>query len=247
MGWPRFFGILATLLILAVLPARAGERLVLSSGMHEPWTNAEGTGFTNLFVAELFQRLGHSATVVFNPAAARALQLADSGTDDGLAARIGGLEAEYPNLVRVPEPIFVNEFVAASLAGAGAGAIHGWGDLRPRSVAYILGWQVFEHNLPPVRELTVAKDSRQLMGLLKAGRVEAVLHESWQVQWQARDLGLALIVHQPPLVSTPMYMYLNRRHADLVPLVAAELRAMKAEGRHHAIMATIFARKTTLP
>lgn len=245
MGFVRFLGILAAALALALAPARAGDTLVLSSGMHEPWTNAEGTGFTNLFVAELFQRLGLSAKVAFNPAAARALQLADDGTDDGLAARIGGLEAQYPNLVRVPEPIFVNDFVATSLAGGPD--IRGWDDLRPRSVAYILGWQVFEHNLPPVRELTLAKDSPQLMGLLKSGRAEMALHEAWQAQWQAHEQGFTIAVHRPALVSTPMYMYLNKRHAGLVPRIAAELRAMKAEGRPQAIMAEKFARKASPP
>lgn len=236
---------LARLALLAsfvlTMPAHAADKLVLSSGMHEPWTNDDASGFTNVFVAELFNRLGLRAEVTFNPAAARALQLADDGTDDGLAARIAGLENEYRNLVRVPEPIFVNDFVATSTVPAAP--VRKWDDLRPRSIGYILGWQVFENNLPPVRTVSVARDSRQLMGLLKAGRVEVALHERWQALWQARELGLNLIVHEPPLASTPMYIYLNRRHADLVPRVAAELAAMKAEGRHKAIMAQKFAPK----
>lgn len=230
---------------LWAVPAAAEERLVLSSGMHEPWTNAEGTGFTNIFVAELFARLGLKAQVTFNPAAARALQLADDGTDDGLAARIAGLEKDFPNLVRVPEPIFVNDFVAAAITPSAE--VRRWDDLRPHSVAYILGWQVFDHNVPPVRELTHAKDSKQLMGLLKSGRAEFILHERWQAEWQAREQGVALAVQEPPLVSTPMYMYLHRRHADLVPRVAAELAAMKAQGRAKAIMAQAMARAGKSP
>lgn len=225
---------------LWAISAAAGERLVLSSGMHEPWTNTEGTGFTNIFVAELFTRLGLHAEVIFNPAAARALQLADDGSDDGLAARIAGLEKDFPNLVRVPEPIFINDFIAARAVPADD--VRTWDDLRPHSVAYILGWQVFDHNLPPVRDLTHAKDSKQLLGLLKSGRVEYVLHERWQAEWQAREMGMKLTVQEPPLVSTPMYMYLHRRHADLVPRVAAELAAMKAQGRAKAIMAQAMSR-----
>ncbi|MGE5475184.1 MAG: substrate-binding periplasmic protein [Bacteroidales bacterium] len=235
--------IFVTLLLSA--PAMAADRLVLSSGMHEPWTNAEGTGFTNLFVAELFARLGLKAEVSFNPAAARALQLADAGTDDGLAARIAGLEKDYPNLVRVPEPIFINDFIAASTGVAPA--VRNWDDLRPHVVAYILGWQVFDNNLPPVRDLTHAKDSRQLLGMLKSGRAEYILHERWQAEWQARVQGVALTVQEPPLVSTPMYIYLHRRHADLVPRVAAELAAMKAEGHDKALMAKVMARAGSRP
>jgi polar amino acid transport system substrate-binding protein len=227
----------------AAMPAAAADKIVLSSGMHEPWTNAEGTGFTNIFVTELFARIGLPAEVTFNAAAARALQLANEGADDGLAARIAGLENQYPNLVRVPEPIFINDFIAASVATTPVEAVRNWDGLKLHSVAYILGWQVFEHNLPTVRELTTTKDSKQLLGLLQSGRVEIILHERWQAMWQAKQRGLQLRIHEPPLVSTPMYLYLHKRHAALVPRVAQELARMKAEGRHQAIMAEKFARK----
>lgn len=230
---------------IVALPAAAADRLVLSSGMRAPWTTPEGTGFTNLFIAELFHRIGIDATVTFNAAAARALPLADDGTDDGLAARIAGLESQYPNLVRVPEPIFHNDFIALSLSDTSP--VHNWDDLRPHSVGYILGWQVFDLNLPPVRELTQAKDSPQLMGLLKAGRIEVALHERWQARWQAREMAMTVAEHQPPLASVPMYIYLNRRHAALAPRLANELRAMKAEGRPQAIMAEVFARQPPPP
>lgn len=238
LRFPRLMAPLLAFLALSA-PVRAADELVLSSGMHEPWTTPEGAGFTSLFVAEAFQRLGLKAKVVFNPAAARALALANDGADDGLAARIGGLEMEYSNLVRVPEPIFVNDFVAATVGPKPT--IRSWADLPAHSVGYILGWQVFEHNLPAMTSLTVAKDSKQLLGLLKSGRVEVILHERWQVRWLAREQGLALTVQEPPLVSTPMYMYLNRKHAALVPRMAATLAAMKAEGRDKALMERIFA------
>lgn len=237
-----FVAILVAVALAA--PVRAGDRLVLSSGMHEPWTNTAGTGFTNLFITELFGRLKLKAEVTFNPAAARALQLADGGIDDGLAARMAGLEKDYPNLVRVPEPFFVNDFVAA---GTTRPAVGKWADLAPLSVGYILGWYVFDNNVPPVRELATPKDSKQLFGLLKAGRVEVILHERWQALWQAREQDIELKIAEPPLAATPMYIYLHKRHADLVPRVTAELKAMKAEGRDRAIMQRAFARAGAAP
>lgn len=237
----------SSVLIMAALsaPALAADKLVLSSGMHEPWTNTAGTGFHSLFIAELFGRLGMDAEVRFNPAAARALSLADDGVEDGLAARMAGLEKDFPNLIRVPEPFFSNDFIAASLQPLPN--VRNWADLTPYSVGYILGWQVFEHNVPPVRELTIAKDSKQLFGVLKAGRADLILHERWQALWQAQEQGLNLIIHEPPLRPTPMYIYLHKRHAALVPRVAAELAAMKAAGRDHAIMQRAFARVGAAP
>ncbi|OAN49627.1 substrate-binding periplasmic protein [Magnetospirillum moscoviense] len=223
--------LLICLLVVAAGTAQAAERLTLSSGMREPWTNAEQTGFTNQLLAELFRSTGLDGQVLFNPAAARALALANDGTDDGLAARIAGLELEYPNLIRVPEPIFFNDFVAASAIDAPV-AIRAWGDLGTFSVAYILGWQIFDHNVPKVRELTQPKDSAQLLNLVRAGRAEVILHERWQVLWHARQLGIALRIHEPPLVAVPMYLYLHKHHAGLVDKFDQALKAMKADGRY---------------
>jgi polar amino acid transport system substrate-binding protein len=223
--------LLLCLFVAAFGPAHAAERLTLSSGMREPWTNAEQTGFTNLLLAEMFRSAGIDGQVVFNPAAARALALANDGTDDGLAARIAGLELEYPNLVRVPEPIFFNDFVAASAADAPV-TIRGWGDLSTFSVAYILGWQVFANNVPQVRDLALPKDSAQLLTLVRAGRADVILHERWQVLWHARQLEIPLRIHEPPLASVPMYLYLHKRHAGLVEPFDRALKAMKADGRH---------------
>ncbi|MEW5729858.1 MAG: transporter substrate-binding domain-containing protein [Pseudomonadota bacterium] len=214
-------------------------RLSLTTGMREPWTKADKTGFTDLVVAELFRRLGLAAELSVNLAASRAIQLAEDGIDDGLAARVKGLEAKYPNLVAVPEPIFENDFVACSLGKRLEGT--GWGALAPHAVAYIIGWQVFQNNLPDVRELTLAKDAAQLLSLLKAGRTDFILHERWQALRQAREAGAVLTVHEPPLARVPMFIYLHRRHADLVPRVAATLAEMKADGTHDNIATRAFA------
>lgn len=219
--------------------AEPGPTLTLSTGMREPWTTPQGTGFTDLLVAELFQRIGLSGRVVVNLAASRALRLADEGVDDGLAARVAGLEHSYPNLVPVPEPIFENDFVACSLGRDLA--TESWDSLRPFGIGYIIGWQIFDRNLPPVRELTQAKDSLQLFRLLDSNKVEFILHERWQARWQARQLGMTLTVHEPPLARVPMFLYVHHRHAALAPRLAAELQAMKADGSHLRITRRAFA------
>ena len=230
----------ALLVFLALLPsAAAADGLRLSTGMIEPWTDAAGTGFHQMLIREVFARIGLQAEVELNTASSRAFRLADDGVTDGLAGRVAGIEGEYPNLIRVPERMFVNDFVACSLEGKPLPA-PGWEGLVPRSVAYIIGWQVFEHRLPPVRELTLAKDSAQLLTLLKAGRAEVILHERWQALSHAKALGLQLHVQEPPLARVPMYIYLHRRHAGLVDKVADSLRRMKADGSYDAIAQGVF-------
>jgi polar amino acid transport system substrate-binding protein len=237
----RFVAWMVLLLGIAAPAAAEPSRMVLSTGMREPWTTADHTGFTDLVVIEVFRRLGIKAEVSVILAAARGIRLVDEGIDDGLTARVAGLEKDYPNLVRVPEKIFDNDFVAASLAGNGQDwPIKDFASVAPYSVAYIIGWQVFDNNLGTVRELTQAKDSDQLLTLLGNGRAEVVLHERWQVLWHAKQKGIALRVFEPPLARVPMYMYLHLKHADLVPRVAAELVAMKADGTYQALAEQAF-------
>ncbi len=235
---------LLLLCMITVIPPAiaAPDRMILSTGMREPWTTADHTGFTDLVVAEVFRRLGIKAEVSVILAAARGIKLVDDGVDDGLTARVAGLEKNYPNLVQVPEKIFDNDFVAAALADntSKAWTIRSFGELAPYSVAYIIGWQIFDHNLGPVRELTQAKDSDQLLTLLGNHRAEIILHERWQVLWHAKQKGITLRVFEPPLAPVPMYMYLHRKHIDLVPKVSAELAAMKRDGTYQTLAERAF-------
>ncbi|WP_237051549.1 substrate-binding periplasmic protein [Magnetospirillum sp. ME-1] len=217
---------------------KADDVLRFSTGMIAPWTNAAGTGFHQRLIHLLADKLGRPADLEVIAASSRALKLADDGIIDGLAGRVAGLDREYTNLIAVPERMFVNDFVAC--ASPGAPLPTDWAAVGPFSVAYVIGWQVFEHNLPRVRELTTVKDSAQLLGLLRAGRVELILHERWQILWLAREAGIPLVCAEPPLARVPMYIYLHRRHADLAPAVADILRRMKKDGSYDAIARQVF-------
>lgn len=239
----RLAAALLSLFLASAALAGVPDRMVLSTGMREPWTTPDHTGFTDLVVAEAFRRLGIQAEVTVILAAARGIRLVDEGIDDGLTARVAGLEQTYPNLLRVPEKIFDNDFVAATLAGgdmAQSARIPDFTGLGPYSVGYIIGWQVFERSLGRVRDLAQAKDSDQLLGLLANGRVEVILHERWQALWHAKQKGMTLHIFEPPLAAVPMYMYLHRKHADLVPRLAAALADMKADGSYQALAEQAF-------
>ena len=42
-------------------------------------------------------------------------------------------------------------------------------------------------------------------------------------------------VHEPPLASVDMYMYMHKEHAHLVPKLAQALKDMKADGTYRKI------------
>lgn len=226
---------LAVSLMIGGAPAQA-EDLLLNTGTVAPFNTPAGDGFVDRVVREAFARAGRNARVVSYPTAtARALKLADSGQDDGVALRVAGLEARFPNLVRIPEKVMDNDFVALSPEPL-PGRVD-WSSLDGLAVGYILGWVIFEKSMPEGAFPTAVRDVPQLFGLLANRRADTILYERWQGLAAAQDRGLDVAVNEPPLASVEMFMYLHRDHADLVEPVADALRSMKADGTYDRILA----------
>lgn len=228
MKYTRLIAIVGALLLLTKtawtteLPV-----LVLNDTNEPPFTNADGSGFVDIVAGEAFRRAGVRLKLVKLPAG-RALINANAGLEDGDLVRIAGLEAQYPNLVRVPEKLIDWTFSAFSKDTSISGS---WDAIRARPVAHIRGWKFYERELSGASQVLTTDDSAQLFRLLQLDRVEVVLYARWQ--------GLSLISQQgmkgvyalePPLAKREMFIYLHKRHAALVPRLAEALRAIKAEG-----------------
>ncbi len=208
--------------------AEAGERLlVLNDAWAPPYTTSDKNGFLDIVVGEAFRRAGVAFELVRLPAE-RGLINANEGIEDGDLARIGGLETQYPNLVRVPEKVADVEFVAFA---RDTSIVPEWNVLRRLNVGFIKGWKVYEQQFGDASRITTANDAEQLFRLIELGRIDVALYERW--------LGIALSVKMglrnvrplaPPLATRAMFVYLNRRHADLVAPLAQALRALKADG-----------------
>ena len=238
--WPfgRFRGlccaVLCAVVLCAAVPSRAEVgvyRLNTSTGA--PYTTEDHTGFQDEIIAEAFSRLGLVGQVVSYKASARALINANNGVDQGVAMRVQGLEKRYPNLVRVEEKLVENEFVAYS-TGLNFSS-NGWHSLLPYVVAYINGWVIFERNLGATQEKHAVKLPEQLFAMLDKGYADVALYERWQGLQRAKETGLSVKVHEPPLASVDMFIYLNKQYADLALKLSQVLRDMKADGTYQAI------------
>lgn len=230
------FFLFAVLLTLALIhgSVQASEKVVLSTGVLEPYTTPDHKGFLDQLIVAVFQDVGLEAEVIIYPTATeRGMLNANEGVDDGLAMRVAGLEKQYPNLIRVPEAVADNDFVAYTTGKRFA--TDSWESLAPYVVTYIIGWKVFEQNMPKGKEITLVRDADQLFGLLKAHRADVALYERWQGLVKTREMGFKVQVLEPPLVRTKMYMYLHKKHAALVPRVAEALARMKHDGRYQRI------------
>ncbi|MFH1873298.1 MAG: transporter substrate-binding domain-containing protein [Pseudomonadota bacterium] len=221
------------LFLLAPMRPAAAEALRINTGVGAPYIQVDRKGFLDLLVPEIFRRVGIEADAVGYAASERAMINADSGIDDGMAMRIKGLEAIYPNLLRVEEKIIDNDFVAYSIRHDFKTT--GFDSLKPFQVGYIIGWKVFEAPLRASPTVTLVQDARQLFTLLENDRADIVLFERWQGNWQVRERRIPARLLLPPLVTTEMYMYLHKKHAHLLGPVTDALRAAKADGSYRRI------------
>jgi len=204
--------------------------LVVNTTGKEPMSTKDHNGFIDQIATEAFRRCGVNLVIDHLPAE-RALRNANKGILDGDLMRIEGLEKIYPDLIRVPEKLVDWYFVAFSTKPVDMSK--GWGSLENHNVALITGWKIYENNVPKSAKITRVKDAEQLFTLLSRRRADVVLYNHSSGKEVIQKLGLTGITEQkPPLAVKQMYIYLNRKHAALVPGLAKALADMKADGTY---------------
>jgi len=216
---------------LIVAPGRAlaaRPQRTLATGTLPPLASRPGqVGFLEALAVEVFNRVGYDVALLKLPFE-RALINANAGVEDGDVFRAAGFERDYPNLLRVPEPVLDLDFVAYALRPEVQ--VRDWGDLARYNVGYVNGWKIFERNVKAARDVTTVRELEQLMPLLTRGRADVVLVDRWQGLWLAREAGLTLRALEPPLARVDMFIYLHRKHETLVAPVAAALAEVKRNG-----------------
>ncbi len=164
----------------------------------------------------------------------RSLRSANSGETDGDVMRMAGIEAQFSDLLRVPEPLYDYE-VTAFTAGL-TFKVEGWDSLRPYSLCVNRGMKVAEQGTEGM-DRVFAHSPEQMIQMLRNGRCDVLVAGS--PTWLEIDRLNAGPVREltPPIVKTPLYHLLNRRHAALVPRLAETLAAMRREGTIAEIIA----------
>lgn len=229
------------------LPAQAlpAQELIVNRDLLWPMASPDEAGFVDRVIREACLRAGVAVRFQVVPSE-RSLRNVDAGIDDADAARIAGVDAHYPHLVPVPEPLLDAQFVAFAvdpgvrLTFADGG--NAWAALNPYHVAVVRGWKDTARLLTGARSVTHARTPTQLFELLARGRVDVVVFERLMGLALARDLGVeGLRALSPPLATLPTFMYVHERHAALAPRIADGLRAMKADGSYARLVAELLA------
>jgi hypothetical protein len=215
-----------------VQPATAKPFIVTAGGEPSTW----GSRLGMLIYTEAFKRLGIPFRME-HYTLARGAAMVEQGLADAELSRVHEYGTEKPNLVRVEESIVDLGF---SLYTANpALRMERLEDLRSNQyqVEYRRGLLLCETTLkqlvPDTRLSDVATREQGLKKLL-AGRTDLYCEIDVYVQQELHSAEFKGVTTVRKVVSlgksVPTYPYLNRKHVDLAPRLAAVLKKMKGEG-----------------
>jgi polar amino acid transport system substrate-binding protein len=221
------------ILLMAATTGRADDIIRITNTIAPPMTNADADGIGDLLLQEIFRRIDGYQVRVENYTVARNLNVVNEGLADGLGGRTAGLEKDYPNILQVPESILDFEFTGFSKHADIR--LTGWDDLQPYNVAYPGSWLFYQKQVR-ARSIIKARTYEQLFDLLQQDRVDIVLFEKLMGLYQLKQRAIPEIaLIELPTDPVKLYMYFHKKHAALVPRVAAALRAMKSDGSYREI------------
>ncbi len=210
------------------------KTIILSTIQRPPISTIFSDGFADSVATQAFDRLGINL-IIQNIPAKRALVNANRGISDGDLARIEGVEKSYPNLIRVPEIIWIAEINAFSKDPSIT--LQHWRDLKHFSLAYIRGWVVFDNNVPKTAMINKVLLPEALFKVVERERVQLALYEKKMGLSVIKQLAIRNVYPvNDSLLNTPIYIYLHKKHRKIVPLLTKAIKAMKQDGSYDAIM-----------
>jgi polar amino acid transport system substrate-binding protein len=180
-----------------------------------------------------FQRAGINA-VVREVSPERSAVLANEGTTDGDVGRSSGLEQNYPNLVQVPEPIY--QYAPTAFSYKRFDVTGGWESLRAHTVCIRRGLRQTDQRTKDLARQVLADEATMLRMLAAGGCDVAVMERNNALARAAMTADPPLQRLLPPMEIMPLYIYLHKSHAALVPKVAAALKQMRADGTMHKLL-----------
>lgn len=235
-----------TLLALSAVPAWSGMPAWAQGDVGNKPLNIStllevdpATSIAERVVTEAYRRLGMKVVVHKIPGE-RSLRSANSGDMDGELYRKLGMDREYPNLVIVPVPLLTYEIVIFTLGTSFV--VHGWDSLRPYTIGHVKSIKIVEQNTQGMR-VEVAATLRQAFLKMTLGRSDLVVanHASGLAALKELNLQDTVKVLSPPLATFPVFHYLNKKHAALVPQLTTVLQQMQKDKTIETIQKSVMA------
>lgn len=213
---------------LMMLPAiSAAEHLHISTGFTPPVSD-----YYSKVLAEIDKRLEDISISFEVLPAERSLALVNDGINDGECCRIPPVvKKQYQNLVEVQNSFFTTRFSVFSKQQNLS--IKNFNELKTYSVGVPKGWKLLVNKITEVdpRELFIVTTPEQLIRMINEDRVEAGLVGYLSGLHVIRNMNLqGIYAAEPPLVSKDLYLMLNKKHKNLIPIFNYVISEMKKDG-----------------
>ena len=211
--------------VVAINSAQAEKFMIATADTVETRAIAE-------VVKEAYRRLGHDTEIAFRPTG-RSVHDVNRGKFDAELARITGIENEFPNLVRVEEPVYTVS-VSAVVRSESNIKVNSWEEIGDRRIGYPRGYKLFDIR---TRELNAikAKSPSSIIKMVKAGRMEIGILMTSDAAALAQKFG-GISVLEPPIEVTTLYHYVHVKHRRMVPSLEKVLIKMNDSGRSKEIL-----------
>lgn len=169
----------------------------------------------------------------------RSLILSDSGKLDGESTRTAQIVQTHPNLIKVPTSIYsVNTFLFLNPKYKGPTELSKFKDKRIGIVRGAAQAKDITHGLN-VYEATTDK---QLILMLQTNRLDAAIFGVHDIrQLDAFPNMHKVVVVQQPLRIKPLYHFIHKKHAQLVPRINEALVKLKQDGYFDQVADQYFA------
>jgi len=190
--------------------------------------NASFIGYASEVLVEAYGRLGHTVKVLELPAA-RSIFISNEGAGvDGELFRVSGIETKFQNLVPIPVTLSFSDWVVVSKSNTIK--IEGWHSIKSFVVGTRLGVVTTDIGTKGM-EPTKVNTNKQLLKMLLSDRVDLIVLSKNNALKHTQGIEHKnLHILQPPIQSVPVYHFVHKKHARLIPKITTILKAMQQQG-----------------
>lgn len=225
-----------TLLLVTSLGIKAEPMSLTISSV----TGTNEVGIAEEILSRAYKAIGLKVEFIGIPRG-RGLMLANSGELDGEIVRIESVADSYPNLLKIPTAILsMDSLLIVNKSYQGAHELKAFRDYRIGIIQGELHAQKATAGLKVIQATT----DKQLIAMLQAKRLDAIIIGNYD----RRELEIypnfeQLRVINPPLTSQPLYHFLHKKHASIIPKLNRALKMLKQKGVFETVVDKHLSRK----
>ncbi len=184
---------------------------------------------------EAYKRIDIDAQIIHLPGK-RAIKLSSMGAVDAELYRMGAINKTYPDLIKVPVPLYLFEIRAFSKNFDFKP--DGWQSLQNYKLGVLSGVKITAKNTEGMQKEAV-NSVRHMFALLNNERIYLVLTTNIAGSIAIRELKLNNIKSlEPAVYSFPVYHFVHKNKRQLVPKLTAALTKMSNQGIINQIITT---------